>query len=159
MKKALIILPILIFLTGLTFGTFITPNVFFIGENSKDIEITFIGLFKHNLKAIICNVAGVISFGFSTSINIFMTAFFLGANIKRATTAGCKILFILQHTLPHFTEYIAIFISGYLGFSGFELLMTHTFSKEYFIKKLLLLLITIPLLLIAAYMEVKFAYY
>lgn len=158
MKKVLILLPIFIFIIGLVFGISTEPSTIFTTSNPNTIEITFLSIFIHNLKAIFVNISGLVTFGITTSINIFLTAFLLGLNIRRAIDANYSIIFILQHTLPHFTEYFAIFISGYLGFTGIELLFFRSVSKSYYIKKIILVFITIPLLLFAAFMEAKFAY-
>ncbi len=156
MKKVFILLPVFIFLIGLLAGVFINPNnLVFQTSNTKMFSTS--ELFFHNMSAIICNASGILTFGISTSINIFITAFILGIYINEALKAGYSLSFILSHTLPHFTEYIAIFISGYIGFSGYSLLFSHNFSKAYLIKQGKLFLLTIPLILFAAFMEVNYA--
>ncbi len=114
-------------------------------------------IFFNNLKATLCNISGIVTFGITTVVNIFFTAFVLGIHIKKALETGHDVVFIFQHTLPHFAEYIAIFISGYLGLSVYEFLFDNGLNKKKLINKGILLLIAILLLMIASIMEVKIA--
>lgn len=156
MKKVIIFFPIVDFLLGLIISFFCKTELFFF--ETEEIVITTIPyIFFNNLKVIISNISGIVTFGITTIVNIFLTAFVLGIHIKRTIELGFDVYYVLFHTLPHFTEYIAIFISGYLGLSGYELILTRKINRQIVIRKIILFLITIPLLYFAAIMEVKFA--
>ncbi len=156
MISILPIIPVIIFIIGMLSGLIINDYDSFLVQKG-DIELSIRSLFFHNMKSIFCNVSGILTFGLTTCLNIFISAFMLGLNIKIAICSNCSLTFILLHTMPHFTEYIAIFISGYLGLCGYEMIGKVKIGKSYILKKINLFLITIPLILFAAVMEVKVA--
>lgn len=133
-------------------------NVFeFIEINNK--ELLFI--FFNNLRLVLCNLFGVLSFGILPFTNLLINGFILGGFVFYAINIGMPISRIIHTTLPHFTEYLAIFISA-----GFGLYTTSEMIKNrvrFDIKNIItwplvnLLIMCTSLILFAAIAEVYIA--
>ena len=167
MKKMFLVfllLSMISWCTGVFIPQFINCNPFFYKNDKPDkfdnikSTISFQKILKNNLMVVFNNcIYGFFSFGIYSTLNIFFNGFvfglFLNIIIKEA-----PISIILISTVPHFTEYIAIWLSGTLGLYG-NLFFVRLIkdkkiieSKEtYFL--LLLILIIVILIIVSAYIE------
>ena len=69
-----------------------------------------------NAVAVVCNAAGGLSGGIYTAINLALNGGSLGMYVNAARTRGFSWMRIAAHTVPHFAEYIALWLSGGTGF-------------------------------------------
>ncbi|MCQ6253350.1 stage II sporulation protein M [Methanocaldococcus sp.] len=167
MKNLLIILTILIFSIGFISG-FIFINDFsknYKGEkiNQKlDIKFNFPFILTNNLKVIFLMLAGSITFGLSTFINLIYNGFNVGVLIGSTFQTNEPLKLILALILPHgIFEIPALLISAVAGFKiPYEITLYLLDKKEKPITEedikefLKLALISIILIIIAAFVEV-----
>jgi uncharacterized membrane protein SpoIIM required for sporulation len=119
-------------------------------------------ILTNNLKVIFLMLAGAITFGLSTFINLIYNGFNLGLLVSDAYNSGMPIKLILALILPHgIFEIPAILISAVAGFKiPYEITLYLLDKKEKPITNedikefLKLSLISIILIIIAAFIEV-----
>ena len=92
------------------------------------INMTAIGIFLNNLKMLLFNISGLVSCGIPTLFTLLLNGFVFGLLIRNAVDAGLPLHVIGFKTLPHFPEYIAIWLSGAIGLSGMQLFIRLTRS-------------------------------
>ncbi|CAB3288789.1 conserved membrane protein of unknown function [Methanocaldococcus lauensis] len=167
MKNLPIILTILIFSIGFISG-FILINDFsknYKGEeiNQKlNIKFNFPFILTNNLKVIFLMLAGSITFGLSTFINLIYNGFNVGVLIGSTFQTNEPLKLILALILPHgIFEIPALLISAVAGFKiPYEITLYLLDKKEKPITEedikefLKLALISIILIIIAAFVEV-----
>ncbi|CAB3288034.1 conserved membrane protein of unknown function [Methanocaldococcus lauensis] len=167
MKKVmfLILISTLIFSLGLLLsininGSYINKNNRYLPKCFTPAPLTII--LTNNLKVIFLMLAGSITFGLSTFINLIFNGFNLGLLISNAYNSGMPIKLILALILPHgIFEIPAMLISALAGFKiPYEITLYLLDKKEKPITEedikefLKLALISIILIIIAAFVEV-----
>ncbi|ACX72190.1 protein of unknown function DUF95 transmembrane [Methanocaldococcus vulcanius M7] len=165
--KIPIILTLIIFSLGFIFGLISINN--FSKINDKDlsnfkpkIEFNFISILSNNLKVIFLMLAGAITFGLSTFINLLFNGFNVGALIGSTFLTNEPLKIIAGFILPHgIFEIPAILISAVAGFKiPYEITLYLLDKKEKPITEedikvfLKLAIISIILIIIAAFIEV-----
>ncbi|AEH06446.1 stage II sporulation protein M [Methanothermococcus okinawensis] len=155
-----------IYLIGILFGFLSLPQSKFesvnIYQNILILKSSFCIILSNNLKVIFLMLAGAITFGFSTFINLIFNGFSLGMLISNAYNSGVPIKLILALILPHgIFEIPAMLISAVAGFKiPYEVIQYLRDKKEKPITEddikefLKLALISIILIIIAAFVEV-----
>ncbi len=162
----LYILSLTTYLTGMACGFLALPHSEFESINVYQsiliLKNSFYIILTNNLKVIFLMLAGVITFGLSTFINLTFNGFSFGMLISNAYNSGMPIKLILALTLPHgIFEIPAMLISGVAGFKiPYEVIQYLRDKKEKPITEedikefLKLALISIILITIAAFVEV-----
>ena len=123
-------------------------------------NFNFENIFSNNAKMVIYNcLIGLVSGGIYSVYNIFFNGFFFGGYLKFLVSKGYPYCLILKGILPHFLEFIAIFISGGVGLFGIILLIDlitgeKTIDIVFFKEFVKLIAIILLLIGISAYMEV-----
>jgi len=118
----------------------------------------FILIVTNNLKGCIYNVAGGVSLGIVTLINLCYNGFFSANIIMAHYKSGMSISNILKLTLPHSFEFLGFWLSGGIGlYIAWEIINVIRGKVDFpFIiyKKIgFYLVITIIITLLAAYVE------
>jgi uncharacterized membrane protein SpoIIM required for sporulation len=135
-------------------------------ELKKNLELSpslkkekFWEIFTNNLKVNLLNVSGIGFFGIPSFLNLVVNGFVLGVIYKSFYNSGLSINIILNGTLPHSIEFFGIWLSGAIGLKGFSICYKFIRFNSFPTKKeiytlLILLLISILIITIAAWLEV-----
>ena len=123
-----------------------------------EISISALGIFLNNLKVIMVNISGLISSGIITFFTLLLNGYVFGLILHNAIEEKFSFLFIGAKIIPHFPEYIAIWLSGGVGLSGIYIFrrlnhMDIPLTKSEYILLLKYILLSILLIFIAAYTE------
>jgi len=167
MNKLPIILTLIIFSLGFIFGLISINNLSKINDKELSkykpkIEFNFPTILTNNLKVIFLMLAGAITFGLSTFINLIYNGFNVGLLIGSTFLTNEPLKLISALILPHgIFEIPAMLISAIAGFKiPYEITLYLLDKKEKPITNedikefLKLSLISIILIIIAAFIEV-----
>jgi uncharacterized membrane protein SpoIIM required for sporulation len=84
--------------------------------SNNDTKHAFVLILKNNLKGCVLNIAGGVTFGLGTLVNLVINGFFSADVFANSYKAGMSIRSILDVTLPHCFELIGFWLSGAIGF-------------------------------------------
>ncbi|MCF6294064.1 MAG: stage II sporulation protein M [Flavobacteriaceae bacterium] len=158
------LISIFIFLLGLIIGLFYfnndLPNInTFESSNSNTLNLkenlTLYNILYTNLKVVIINIFGGLTFGLLTSVNLLYNGIFLSYLLKVIYTIDTKLYLIL---LPHSMEFLGFILAGAIGIEIGLFLFNYIFlSKKIkldFVKLLKKTIISILIIFVAGLIEV-----
>lgn len=127
-------------------------------DQSPKQRISVESLFKNNSLVVLGNYVGLGTFGISSVGMLGTNGYIMGIYVKKALLCNFSWATILKLTLPHFLEYLAIWISGAIGLHGFFLGINLLRGKKlpdarFFILISVAMIICILFIYIAAYLE------
>lgn len=125
---------------------------------NSEIPITASSIFDNNLRLMIGNISGIVAFGIPAIINLVINGAIMGLFLKKALSVQMPLSILAQSTLPHFLEYIALWITGSIGLHGIPVLKkllkgSPILSKTDFIKTFIVTGICLLFTFIAANIE------
>jgi uncharacterized membrane protein SpoIIM required for sporulation len=155
MNKKLFSFIIFIWILSLLFG--MMNPLMFQRITEQKIVPTFYDIFKNNIRIIFSNLSGILTFGITSFFALVINGYVLGMYIGTAANNNFEFLFLLKLTLPHFSEYIAIWISCYCGIYGFFYFYKKKTIYVCLIEVSEFVIISEILMLFAAVMEIMYA--
>lgn len=75
-------------------------------------------ILHRNLLMVVVNLAGVLSFGTISLLNLAVNGMTMGAVTQSALSAGMSWQQIMRYTLPHSLEFVGLWLSGAVGLRG-----------------------------------------
>lgn len=175
--KKIFLFSAIIYFTGFILGILLIMLIYSLNETAlvptnspyadtyKNMSsISFI--LKNNLFFVSLLLAGTISLGIITFLNLLYNGVIFGAQVYSLVLAGCPVLFILLSTIPHgIFEIPGILCASTAGFKiPYELLQYFTNKKDHIINTgdlfdiLMLIIIAIILIIMAAFVESTITY-
>jgi len=157
-------LSVSFFLLGFIAGFMYLDNSFFnikFSDSNNSIllnlenNFTFINIVSSNVKVIILNILGGMTFGVFTCVNLMYNGLAVSYIVKLIYIIDSKYYLVL---IPHSFEIIAMILSGAIGIELGYFLFSHIFlskkKKLYSVRILKKILISVLIIIIAALIEV-----
>lgn len=91
--------------------------------SKNDRYTAFCIIFKNNMKVCLYNIAGGITIGVSTFVNLIVNGFLAADAFVNIYKSGMSVSDIFKYTLPHSFEILGVWLSGMSGFLTAKMLL------------------------------------
>lgn len=139
------IITFMIYIIGIILGLLFN-DILQLDEPEKEINISTLEYFQHNLKANILISLSVFTFGIFTTTLILVNGFVVGASFLYSTTGEYTFLYTTLALAPHGVfEIPAMLLAGTIGFKILDAIIKRIkgYKKVYFFKDIFILFVII----------------